>query len=434
MKLALIVAAIFTSLTSMTFAQSKGSDPIIWAAGPLEVRLAFAEPADPALVRRLTGHEIRFGEGEQAGTLRISAARLADDGRTLILDTDPHPWEATYHLTLPDTRPQGADAALDRHLSYTLSGVEASWQSDQGDAPPAWSGWWPSFDTEALKSLAATSVDHQRAVGLLAKPGRWTLRALVRLPGGKSSVNLETNASFEASFNGALANAGRTGEGLHRATLTEESNGDPVDLSITLTTGSGGKPARLRATGDIEGARNQSLDRSRLIPLWAQPPLPTPPDLAEPPFPLIGGDPARGETAFFSNEARCSACHKIGGRGNDVGPALDALNGRDRARIYRDVADPSAEIHPAYLPYTVMLKDGGVSVGIVRADGRDAIRVIDTDAKTTTIKKAEIDDLRPSGTSIMPVGLAGALGEQTMRDLIAYLTAPKAAETPKARK
>lgn len=424
----------FAGLSSLTIADASDPDPTIWAAGPLEVRLAFPEPADPGLIRLLKGREIRFGEGERTGSLRISAARLVNDGRTLVLATDPHPWEATYRLTLPGVPRPGAEPGPDRLLSYTLSGVEASWESDQDDAAAGWSGWWPSFDTETLTALAATSAEHQTAFRLLARPGRWNLRALVRLPGGKSSVNLKTNAPFEASFNGALANAEGKGDGLHRATLTSESNGEPVDLSISLTTGTGGKPATLRATGDIEGARNQPLDRSHLVLPWAQAPLPATPDLAEPPFPLVGGDPARGETVFFSNEARCSACHKIGGRGNEVGPALDDLAGRDRARIYRDIADPSAEIHPAFVSFTVILKTGGVSVGIVRAEGEDAIRVMDTDAKVTLIKKAEIDDLRASGTSIMPVGLAGALGEQTLRDLIAFLTAPKAAEPAKPGK
>ena len=62
------------------------------------------------------------------------------------------------------------------------------------------------------------------------------------------------------------------------------------------------------------------------------------------------------------------------------------------------------------------------------------LRVTDTDARTTEVKRGEIDELRPSGTSIMPVGMAGALGEQKLRDLITFLTTqPTGEQRPSAR-
>jgi hypothetical protein len=51
----------------------------------------------------------------------------------------------------------------------------------------------------------------------------------------------------------------------------------------------------------------------------------------------------------------------------------------------------------------------------------DAIRVTDRGAKTTMLRCHEIDQIRPSGTSIMPVGLAGGLGEAGVRDLYRLL-------------
>ena len=38
----------------------------------------------------------------------LAASRLIDGGRTLILFTDPHPREATYSVTLPGLRAEGA--------------------------------------------------------------------------------------------------------------------------------------------------------------------------------------------------------------------------------------------------------------------------------------------------------------------------------------
>ena len=61
-------------------------------------------------------------------------------------------------------------------------------------------------------------------------------------------------------------------------------------------------------------------------------------------------------------------------------------------------------------------------MGLVRAEGADAIRVTDTNAHATLIPRQEIEQIRASANSIMPVGLTGALGDAAVRDLIAFLT------------
>jgi len=140
---------------------------------------------------------------------------------------------------------------------------------------------------------------------------------------------------------------------------------------------------------------------------------------------LGGGVAKRGEKLFFSEQARCSQCHAFGGRGGTVGPDLTSVGRKGKEQIYRSIAAPSAEIAPEYVPYTVATRDGRVLAGIVRAEGADAIRVTDAGAKSTTLRRDEIDQIRPSGTSIMPVGLAGGLGEAGVRDLIAFLTSAR---------
>ena len=47
-----------------------------------------------------------------------------------------------------------------------------------------------------------------------------------------------------------------------------------------------------------------------------------------------------------------------------------------------------------------------------------------SEAKVTVIPRAQMDDFRPSATSIMPVGLAAAIGPERLRDLIAFLVTP----------
>ena len=72
------------------------------------------------------------------------------------------------------------------------------------------------------------------------------------------------------------------------------------------------------------------------------------------------------------------------------------------------------------------MKDGRVAMGVIRAEGEAALKVGDIDAKHTVIPRAEIEEIRPSASSIMPVGLLGAIGDERTRDLLAYLTGPAA--------
>lgn len=104
-----------------------------------------------------------------------------------------------------------------------------------------------------------------------------------------------------------------------------------------------------------------------------------------------------------------------------MGPDLTEIGKKGRADIYRSIAAPSASIEPDYTSYTIATKDGQVVVGVVRAEGPTAIRVTDTNARATLIDRGKIAQIRPSGTSVMPVGLAAQLGDAAVRDIIAFL-------------
>ena len=182
---------------------------------------------------------------------------------------------------------------------------------------------------------------------------------------------------------------------------------------------------------EVGTAKTQRITPSMLAVPWAPtnpPKAPAPPPL---PFQWDGGDRARGEAVFFSEEAKCSTCHQVRGKGGAVGPDLSKLAGHDPATVYRDIAEPSAIIRPEYVSYTVAFKDGRIAVGLVRAEGADQIHVLDTGAKAVDYPRETIEQLRPSTTSIMPVGLAGALGENRMRDLLTFLLATSPEESKK---
>ena len=427
---------------------AKGPRPVaVWPAGPLEVRVAFDRPVDPGVTKGMVGKVISFGEtarqaqdsprapNEVRGSHQIAASRLSDGGRTLILFTDPHPREATYSVTLPGIRAPGATgsgASVD--LSYALAGVEAVVDDGGEDAKPVWSGWWPDLDPDVARARLRGSAGHEKGFALLGRPGRLTLRTLVRLPVGEATLRIVAGGPIEATLAGEAAESVDGGRGGHRADFLLESTGEAAELSVTVRTGVGNAPPSLHATYFTkEHPTPRRLPSECQIVPWAPAPPPAAAAQANAVPDLAGGDPMRGEVVFKGDQAKCANCHMVRGQGGVVGPDLSDLFKSDPASVYRDIAEPSATIHPEYVSYTVALKDGRVAVGVVRAEGADAIKVSDTEAKTTVVPRAQIEELRPSATSIMPVGLVGAIGEAGMRDLVAFLTTPPAS-APASRK
>ncbi|WP_435008488.1 c-type cytochrome [Tundrisphaera lichenicola] len=436
MRISLLVVVSWLGSGDVPAAEPPPKAVATWAAGPMEVRVAFDRAVDPSVATGMVGGSVGFGEepkpgkpdsagrpGGDRGALRIASARLIDEGRTLVLVTDPHPREATYRLTLPGLKGAGQAGEGSRvELSYDLSGVEVGWAQGDGEKP-SWSGWWPHVEPEASRVLLAGSAEHDRLWPMVEKPGRLTIRTLVVLPKGEAVLAIEAGSAFEVMLDSESAKSERGGDA-HRATIKVESTGEAIGLDLTLETSQGRAP-RLRVTTGLGEAPPESpLPRSAFVLSWAPPALPPAPTPAVPETFLTGGDPARGEVIFRGEQAKCANCHQVRGQGGQVGPDLTTLAGRDRAWVYQNIIEPSASIHPDYLSWTVAMKDGRIAMGVVRAEGADSLKVSDIDAKQTVIPRDEVEEIRPSASSIMPVGLLGALGEQGTRDLLAYLTAP----------
>ncbi len=272
------------------------------------------------------------------------------------------------------------------------------------------------------------SAPHEAGLALLSRPGRLVLSAWVRLPPGRTTLRIESSGPIEEAMLGDARAAGTAPEpkgGPHRAELAVASRGEPLFFTTTIRTGAGGMPFSLKSSRRTAGEpTDRPLERACLLLPWA--PISTNPATAAPiAVPdLSGGEAERGRRIFRGDQARCAHCHTFRGEGGKVGPDLTDIAGKGRADIYRSIAAPSASIDPDYTTYTVATKDGQVLSGVVRAEGPDEIRVTDTNAKVTTVRRDRIQEIRPSATSIMPPGLTAALGDSAVRDIIAYLMSP----------
>jgi putative heme-binding domain-containing protein len=375
-------------LFKISFANESLAQPVLtWAASPIEVRVAFDRALPPHaddVVKKIAGTAIEYGEHVRAadrlenlkppyevvkqqeqtprGKLAVVTARLSGDRRTLVLTTNPHPHPVHYSLSLPMTlvdRAAKDDATIE--LDYTLYGVEAEWTAQTDLAkrrPPAeWKGWLPHPSVDVWPELARGSADHDRLRKVL---DQGTLR-----------IHSKEHARLESSV--------------------EPHNETRV--------------ARLE---------------SFLVP-WAPEKMALATAAPTKNAVLAAGDPNRGKDLFFGKVALCGTCHTMHGEGARLGPDLSNLSHRDHESILRDIVTPSAVINPDYVSYTANLHDGRTFSGVLRPEGPDKLRVADSNAKETVLAIADVKQLLPAGTSIMPEGIDKKLTASQLSDLVAFL-------------
>lgn len=251
-----------------------------------------------------------------------------------------------------------------------------------------------------------------------------TLRGWLRLAEGTHKLQFASARNFTITIEGAETVSEPTGDHFE-ATVTAESAGLELNLSWAFP----GDKGAIRS-GDVFATcsilSNDGLkplpDNSLLTP-WVPEAMPeTPTALTPPPYELTGGDAEKGRAVFESATARCVNCHMVGGKGGKIGPDLSGLKGARPDLVFHHINAPSDRIHPAYPSFSVALRGGQVTMGVVRAVEKEMLEILDTDARSQRVSSFDVTEIRPSSSSIMPSGLAGALGEPAMRDLIAFLT------------
>jgi len=136
------------------------------------------------------------------------------------------------------------------------------------------------------------------------------------------------------------------------------------------------------------------------------------------------GDVAAGRRIFYHPRgAQCFICHRIDGRGGNVGPELSTIaRATVREKIVQSVLEPSREIAPQFIAWTITQKNGSSVTGVIQdEDIHGAVTVCDAQGKVTKIPLANIERRVAQKTSLMPDNLVESLTKQELRDLIAFL-------------
>ncbi|HEX5271133.1 MAG TPA: c-type cytochrome, partial [Gemmataceae bacterium] len=120
--------------------------------------------------------------------------------------------------------------------------------------------------------------------------------------------------------------------------------------------------------------------------------------------------------------AGCSRCHRVEGRGQDVGPDLSTIGLTPRRHVLESILRPSAEVAPHYQSWRVETSDGKVRTGLLVDTNLDVYTYVDEKGLRFKVKTGDVVESRALPTSIMPNGLPDLMTDQELRDLLAYLT------------
>jgi putative membrane-bound dehydrogenase-like protein len=132
---------------------------------------------------------------------------------------------------------------------------------------------------------------------------------------------------------------------------------------------------------------------------------------------LANAQPSAGRALF---QKTCANCHVLYGVGRKAGPDLTGSNRKNIDYLLENIIDPSASVGVDFRVLNVILDDGRVISGVV-SEQNERVLTLQTERETITIDRKQIEESKPTTTSLMPDGLLQNLSPEQVRDLLAYL-------------
>ncbi len=137
----------------------------------------------------------------------------------------------------------------------------------------------------------------------------------------------------------------------------------------------------------------------------------------------LKGDSGRGEGVFLrSGAASCNKCHRVRGKGSDIGPDLSQIGRKyERKALLETIMNPSLGIAPEYVPYVVETEQGKVYAGFLHEQNDERVVLKSVDGTTVQIPRKQIVELVKQEKSLMPELVLKSVTAQDAADLLAYL-------------
>ena len=133
---------------------------------------------------------------------------------------------------------------------------------------------------------------------------------------------------------------------------------------------------------------------------------------------LANGNAEHGAAVF---KKTCSQCHKVGKEGYLVGPQLASVKNKSPRDLLLAVLDPNREALPQYMSYTIATEDGRIFTGILVSETDSTVTLRKAEGKEDVVPREQIEVMKSTGQSLMPVGLEKDLTPQDVADVIAWI-------------
>jgi putative membrane-bound dehydrogenase-like protein len=132
----------------------------------------------------------------------------------------------------------------------------------------------------------------------------------------------------------------------------------------------------------------------------------------------LAADALRGKEVFVKH---CASCHKVADVGVQVGPDISDSRTQQPAQILTNILDPNRAIDNNYFRFVALTAEDQVIEGMIAEETSDAIVLRGQNNVRTTLKRADLQELKATGVSLMPEGLESQIDPQAMADLISFI-------------
>ena len=134
------------------------------------------------------------------------------------------------------------------------------------------------------------------------------------------------------------------------------------------------------------------------------------------------GNASRGRVLFHEERVSCGACHRVGDRGDQLGPNLSKIS---KIRQPRDLLEailyPNLTIVNGYEYYTLSTTDKKTLGGIIQRENNTAVYLKNANMRDVRVPRDKIHSISNSSLSIMPSGFSQILSQQELLDIVAFL-------------
>jgi len=130
---------------------------------------------------------------------------------------------------------------------------------------------------------------------------------------------------------------------------------------------------------------------------------------------------AQAGSKVFQTTGTCNKCHKVHGKGKEVGPDLSEIGSKlSREAMYVSILDPSAAVSHNFETYSILTVDGLAVTGLLISETDKSVTLRNSEGIDKTIDQDDIEIYKKQKTSLMPQDLQKLMTVDQLVNLVEY--------------